>query len=91
MVLLLVLAIIVILILIEMPLAFAFGAGVLVLALLKDLDFSYLLPSALWLIGSFAILAVPLFIMAGTLMAASGISDRLIAFVNAGVGRIKGG
>ena len=87
----LVLAVIVVLVLIEVPVAFAFGAGVLVLAYLRDLDVSYLLPSALWLIGSFAILAVPLFIMAGTLMAASGISDRLIAFVNAGVGRIKGG
>ena len=86
-----VLAVIVIFILIEVPIAFAFGAGVLVLALVKDLDISYLVPSAQWIIGGFAMLAVPLFIMAGILMGASGIADRLIGFVNACVGRIKGG
>lgn len=86
-----ILVVIVVFILIEVPVGFAFGAGVLLLALLKDLDLSYLVPSAQWLIGGFAMLAVPLFIAAGTLMGASGISDRLIGFVNAFVGRIKGG
>lgn len=88
---LLVLVVIVVFILIEVPVGFAFGAGVLLLALFKDLDLSYLVPSASWLIGGFAMLAVPLFITAGTLMGASGISDRLIGFVNACVGRVKGG
>ena len=90
-ILLLVLVVIVLFILIEVPVAFAFGAGVLMIAHLKDLEVSYLLPSAMWLMGGFAILALPLFVMAGTLMTASGISDRLIGFVNAWVGRIRGG
>lgn len=40
---------------------------------------------------SFVLLAVPLFILAANLMNAGGISDRLLAFCQALVGRLRGG
>ncbi|MGN6156891.1 MAG: TRAP transporter large permease [Devosia sp.] len=43
------------------------------------------------LYGSFVILAVPLFIIAGNLMNAGTVSERLLAFCNAIVGRFRGG
>ena len=43
------------------------------------------------LYGSFVILAVPLFIIAGNLMNAGTVSERLLAFCNAIVGRLRGG
>ncbi|MGN6100137.1 MAG: TRAP transporter large permease [Devosia sp.] len=43
------------------------------------------------LYGSFVILAVPLFIISGNLMNAGTVSERLLAFCNAIVGRFRGG
>ncbi|MGN6685765.1 MAG: TRAP transporter large permease subunit, partial [Devosia sp.] len=43
------------------------------------------------LYDSFVILAVPLFIIAGNLMNAGTVSERLLAFCNAIVGRFRGG
>lgn len=42
-------------------------------------------------IDSFPLMAVPLFILAGNLMAAGGISERLVEFARALVGGIRGG
>ena len=41
--------------------------------------------------NTFTFLAVPLFVLAGNLMNATGITDRLVAFVNGFVGHIRGG
>ncbi|MDE0521355.1 MAG: TRAP transporter large permease [Boseongicola sp.] len=79
------------LLLAEMPIAFAFGIGALVFATASGSDVSFLIPYAYQTTSSFALLALPLFVMAGTLMAEGGISDRLLSFVNAFVGRLKGG
>jgi TRAP-type transport system large permease protein len=40
---------------------------------------------------SFTLLAIPFFLLAGSLMSASGMTTRLVAFANAIVGRISGG
>ncbi len=85
------LGLIVVLLLAEMPIAFAFGIGALVFGAASGSDVSFLIPFAYQTTSSFALLALPLFVMAGTLMAEGGISDRLLAFVNAFVGRLKGG
>ena len=85
------LGLIVVLLLAEMPIAFAFGIGALVFGLASGSDVSFLVPYAYQTTSSFALLALPLFVMAGTLMAEGGISDRLLNFVNAFVGRLKGG
>jgi tripartite ATP-independent transporter DctM subunit len=42
-------------------------------------------------INNFPIMAVPLFLLAGSLMNASGITDRLFAFADSLVGHIRGG
>lgn len=74
-----------------MPIAFAFGIGALVFGIASGSDISFLIPFAYQTTSSFALLALPLFVMAGTLMAQGGISDRLLNFVNAFVGQLKGG
>lgn len=84
-------ALIVLLLLIGMPVAYVFGVGALSFVVLSGKSMSYLVPHAFWQLGSFALLSLPLFIIAGALMGASGISDRLVRFVNAFVGPIKGG
>ncbi|MER5172252.1 MULTISPECIES: TRAP transporter large permease [Thioclava] len=84
-------ALIVVLLLAEMPIALAFGSGALVFGLASGSDVSFLLPYAYQTTSSFALLALPLFVLAGTLMAEGGISERLLNFVNSLVGRVKGG
>jgi len=86
-----VILLVVLLMLAEVPIAFSFGIGGLLFAVLTGRDVTYLLPGAFWQVGGFALLALPLFIMAGTLMGASGISDRLVTFVNTFIGRMRGG
>ncbi|MBQ0756718.1 MAG: TRAP transporter large permease [Amphritea sp.] len=83
--------IVVILILIEIPVAFAFGIGAILFTYTTGNDISFLIPHGFKTASSFALLALPLFIFAGLLMAEGGISERLLNFVNSLVGRIKGG
>ena len=82
---------VVLLLLAEMPIAFAFGIGAFVFGVASGSDVSFLIPHAYQTTSSFALLALPLFVMAGTLMAQGGISERLLDFVGAFVGRLKGG
>lgn len=84
------LALVVLLLLAEMPIAFAFGIGAFLFGIVSGSDVSFLIPHAYQTTSSFALLALPLFVMAGTLMAQGGISDRLLDFVGAFVGRLKG-
>ena len=88
---LLAMLIVVILILIEIPVAFAFGIGAVFFAYITGNNISFLIPHGFKTASGFALLALPLFIFAGLLMAEGGISERLLNFVNAFVGRIKGG
>lgn len=83
--------VVVILILIEIPVAFAFGIGAVMFAFTTGNNISFLIPHGFKTASSFALLALPLFIFAGLLMAEGGISERLLNFVNSIVGRIKGG
>lgn len=83
--------IVVFLLLIEVPVGFAFGIGALTYGYLSGTDISFHAAYGYTQIGAFSLLAIPLFILSGTLMGASGISDRLLNFVNAFVGRTKGG
>ena len=78
------------LILADVPIAYAFGIGAFGFAFLTGRDLEFLLPYAFSQAGGFALLALPLFILTGTLMIPSGISDRMVNFINAFVGHIKG-
>ena len=79
------------LILIEVPIGFAFGIGALFYGFVAGIDISFHATAGFTQISAFTLLAIPLFIYAGSLMGAAGISDRLLSFVNAFVGRTKGG
>jgi len=83
--------VVVVLILFEIPVAFAFGIGAVLFAYTTGNNISFLIPHGFKTASGFALLALPLFIFAGLLMAEGGISERLLNFVNSIVGRIKGG
>ncbi len=80
------------LVVIGAPIAFAVIIGVGT-HLLADTNFPFALVSQRVFAGidSFAILAVPLFVLAGELMNESGITQRIITFANALVGHMKAG
>lgn len=88
---LLAMCVVVVLLLAEIPVAFAFGIGALLFSYSTGNDISFLIPHGFKTASGFALLALPLFIFAGILMAEGGISERLLNFVNSMVGRIKGG
>lgn len=85
-------AAIIAILLLGVPIAFALGfTALLFLAMLSDLPFSVLLQKMYLGVNSFPMLAIPLFMLAGSLMNRGGISKRLIEFSLALVGHIKGG
>ena len=85
------LVVIVVLLLYEVPVAFVFATAAFLIAFLTDRDIQFLVPYAYQQVGSFALLALPLFVVAGALMGRSGISDQLVRFVNSFIGSIRGG
>ena len=77
--------------LIGVPVVFSFAAMTLVLTLVYDVNLSFVMTTGFWSINSVILIALPLFIMTGYLMQAGGMAARLIAFVEALVGRSKSG
>lgn len=73
------------------PLAVAFGSVALILGYFWDVAPIFSAITLFKTVDSFTLLAVPLFIFGGHLMAPSGISGRLIDFADAVFGKIKGG
>jgi TRAP-type transport system large permease protein len=79
-------------ILIRVPLAFALGFSCLFVMLLMGNIPIQIMPQRIFAgIDSFSLLAIPFFLLAGNLMTASGITDRVLRFANAVVGRFPGG
>jgi len=80
-----------ILLFLNMPVAFAIGIASLMYFLVgSDLPIEITTQRMVAGTQSFPLLAVPFFILAGNLMNASGITDRLIGFSNALTGHLKG-
>lgn len=77
-VLFLVLVVVVFFLLIEVPVGFAFGIGALLYGCPSGTDISFHAGFGYAQVSAFFLLAIPLFILSGTLMGASGISDRLL-------------
>ncbi len=76
---------------IGVPIIFVLGVSGLVYVYLADLPL-VLMPQRLFVgLNSFLVLSVPLFILAGNIMNASGITERIVAFSNLLVGRVRGG
>jgi tripartite ATP-independent transporter DctM subunit len=80
------------LITLNMPIAFAFGTVSVMYLWFAEIGSLTIVPQRL-VAGpsSFVLIAVPLFILAGALMEAGGISKRLIGLADAMVGHVRGG
>lgn len=82
----------VVLLLINMPIAFALGIAAATALLFDDvLPINSLVTRAFVGVDSFTLLAIPFFIIAGELMNAGGITERIVAFARSLVGHIRGG
>ncbi|MCC6531212.1 MAG: TRAP transporter large permease subunit [Burkholderiales bacterium] len=78
--------------LIGMPVLFALaGSSILALAFASDLPLMLVAQRMVAQIDSFTLLAVPLFVLAGTIMEQGGISERLVRFASCLVGHFRGG
>ncbi|MBI3121359.1 MAG: TRAP transporter large permease [candidate division NC10 bacterium] len=76
---------------IGVPIIFVLGISGLVYVYLADLSL-VLIPQRLFVgLNSFLVLSVPLFILAGNIMNASGITERIVRFSNLLIGRVRGG
>ncbi|MHC5654237.1 TRAP transporter large permease [Stappia sp.] len=75
----------------RVPIAFAIGVASLLTVLLLGLPPTSVVNQMVSNINSFALLAVPFFLLLGRLMNDSGITDRLMTFAQTMVGHIRGG
>ena len=73
------------------PMFVSFGIGSLLMIMFLEMDPIFVVPCIFSNFNSFVMMAIPFFIFAGGLMAASGISQRIVEFSNAIMGRFKGG
>jgi len=73
------------------PVAIAFGVGSIILCLVYNIDPGFVMPIAFKSLDSYIFLALPLYILAGSLMGESGIGDALINLFTTLFGQIKGG
>lgn len=81
----------VVLLIMSVPLPYCFGGALLFMSIFGGVSMKSMM---LWGFNQMinpVLLASPLFILAGALMGGSGIAKRLLDFVDAFVGRIKGG
>lgn len=80
----------VVLMAIRVPIPFALLASTLVYFIGADIPLSIMVVRLFRSFDSFVLLAIPFFILAGKIMAESGISDRIIRLADLIVGRVKG-
>ncbi|SRR6056297_177620 len=79
------------LMLLGMPIGLAIGISAFSVLVINDLPFQ-MVPQMMFMgNNSFALVAVPFFILAGDILAKGGISEKIISFAEATLGRIKGG
>jgi C4-dicarboxylate transporter, DctM subunit len=83
----------VVLLLLGVPIVFVLGISMLAYFVATDqLQFLLVLPQRMFAgIDEFVLLAIPLFVLAGNLMEAGGLTHRLLEFANVCVGRFRGG
>ncbi|MFA7437352.1 TRAP transporter large permease [Castellaniella sp.] len=76
---------------IGIPIAFSIGLSVLTMLLVSDVPVLIFAQRAANAADSFALLAIPLFVLAGELMNHGGLTSRLIGFAQALIGHLRGG
>lgn len=83
--------VLIILLTLGVPLPWCFGAALMVMYFVGD---TIMKGNILWgvqQLGNPVLLAIPLFVLAGTIMSESGIAASLLRFVSAFIGHIRGG
>jgi tripartite ATP-independent transporter DctM subunit len=85
------LGIFLLLLLLGVPLSVSLGIGVIATLLIFDIPLELLPQSMMSSMNSFLLVAVPLFVLAGNLMAGGGISDRIFRGAEVIFGRFRGG
>lgn len=80
-----------VLLLIGVPIGLSIGLSALVVFIASGFPLQMVPQTLLEGNNSFALVAVPFFILAGDILARGGISERIVAFAEAGLGRIRGG
>ena len=81
----------VILLVIRVPLGFAIGIATLLTMAIEGMPLTTLAVTCFSAVDTFAFMAIPLFLFAGSLMEHGGISARLIAVADVLLGRLVGG
>lgn len=76
---------------IRVPITFCLGLSSIITSIYLQIPLATIFQRMINGIQSFNLLAIPFFIIAGELMSQGGISNRLIKFANAIVGRMRGG
>jgi tripartite ATP-independent transporter DctM subunit len=75
-----------------MPIAFTMGFPSLLYILLYRPEWLAIVPNRIFTgMDVFVFLAIPFFIMAGEIMSEAKIADRIVHFIDAGVGHVRGG
>ena len=80
-----------IVLIIGLPVPFAFGAALIYLGYFADTEVSTFLSGGHWRMNSIVLLAIPLFILAGSIMNRGRIAEPLVDMAALIFGRIKGG
>lgn len=86
-----VLAIMIFLLCLGMPVAFAMGVASAVYLILADIPMAMMVQRATHAVDSFIIMAIPFFYLAGELMNACKLTDRILHLARVCVGHISGG
>ncbi len=79
------------LMLIGVPIGLSIGVSALVVLIVSNIPLEMVPQTLLEGNNSFALVAVPFFILAGDLLARGGISERIVAFAEALLGTLRGG
>jgi len=83
--------VLIILLLVGQPVAIALGIISLSWIILEDRSLMMVASKMYSQMNQFTLLAIPFFILAGEIMNCSGITSRLVKFVNIMIGRVRGG
>ena len=83
--------ILVVLLILGVPIPFCFMAALIFIVAIHGYSIDFLLPVGFYKLNSIVLLAVPFFILVGTLLFNTGMGERLVGIANALVGRIRGG
>lgn len=88
---LLAIAVLVVTLTLGVPLPWCFGSALMVMYYVGGVTMKGMVLWGFQQLGNPVLLAIPLFVLAGTIMSASGIAAALLRFVNSFVGHVRGG